>query len=128
MQQRRSRRLMAAHGPSLSYTEAWCLVALARDPAELPFVHSLTTRMRMQLQGPSPGVSLDVWAHLETVEQHRRIAWLNRYGATPLSLLGLSEELIELAGLHIIEWALPPGIVSNSIVVQRRPGPSDNTE
>ncbi|CAL9525363.1 hypothetical protein [Streptomyces sp. enrichment culture] len=35
------------------------------------------------------------------------------------------EELIELAGLHVIEWALPPDEPSISLVVQQRSRPRD---
>lgn len=122
VKQWRTRRLSRAHGPSLSPSAAWCLVMLAHDPAELPLVRSLVIRKNL---GVPPGVSLDVWAQLAPAEQHRRIVWLRRHGATPLYLLGVPEELIELAGLHVVEWALPPGLPLNSIVAQNRLPPKE---
>ncbi|MFC9431921.1 hypothetical protein [Streptomyces sp. NPDC056987] len=118
----RARRLRAAHGSTLSYQAAWCLIALADDAANLPYVR----RHTHPAPGLPPGVMVDVWAHLNTEEQQRRRAWLTRHNRTPLHLLGIPEELIELAGLHVTEWALPPDVPSTSLVVQqRRPGPTD---
>jgi len=124
MRQWRSRRLLAAHGPTLSDMEAWCLVALAHDPADLPYVRALVTRQRMRSSAVlPPGVLLDVWAQLDTAEQRRRRTWLEKHRRTPLHRLGVPEELIELAGLRIIEWSLPPGCSASSLVVQHRSGP-----
>ncbi|MGV9317922.1 hypothetical protein [Streptomyces sp. NPDC003660] len=118
----RARRLRAAHGPSLSYEVAWCLIALADDAANLPY---LRRRIRSVPTG-APGVMVDVWAQLDPTEQQRRRAWLARHRRTPLHLLGVPEELIELAGLHITEWALPPDMPSISLVVQQRSWPRKN--
>ncbi|MFF3177968.1 hypothetical protein ACFVQ0_35715 [Streptomyces sp. NPDC057900] len=115
----RTRRLRAAHGFSLSYESAWCLVALADDVANLPYVR----RRTRPVPSVAPGVMIDVWARLDSAEQQRRRAWLTRHGRTPLHLLGVPEELIELAGLHITEWALPPDVPSISLVVQQRSWP-----
>ncbi|GAA3370153.1 hypothetical protein GCM10017744_092770 [Streptomyces antimycoticus] len=117
--QRRTRRLRVAHGPTLSYEVAWCLVALADDVANLPYVR----RRTHPVPSVPPGVMVDVWAQLDLAEQRRRRAWLERHSRTPLHLLGVPEELIELAGLHVIEWALPPDMPSLSLVVQQRPWP-----
>ncbi|WP_128819302.1 hypothetical protein [Streptomyces sp. S063] len=115
----RARRLRADHGPALSHEAAWCLVALADDPANLPYAR----RRALPVPGVPPGVMVDVWAHLSTAEQQRRRAWLARHGRTPLHRLGIPEEVIELAGLHVVEWALPPDVPSISLVVQQRPLP-----
>ncbi|MEU0752113.1 hypothetical protein [Streptomyces albogriseolus] len=115
----RTGRLRAAHGPTLSYEVAWCLVALAADVDNLPYVR----RRARPVPSVPPGVMVDVWTQLDPVEQQRRRAWLTHHGRTPLHLLGVPEELIELAGLHVTEWALPPDVPSISLVVQQRPGP-----
>lgn len=115
----RTRRLLVAHGPSLSYEVAWCLVALADDPANLPYVRR---RIHPAL-GVLPGVVVDVWTQIGLAEQERRRAWLIRHRRTPLHLLGVPEELIELAGLRVTEWSLPPDVSSISLVVQQRPRP-----
>lgn len=115
----RTRRLRAVHGSSLSYESAWCLVALADDVANLPYAR----RRTHPVPSVAPGVMVDVWARLDPAEQQRRRAWLTRHGRTPLHLLGVPEELIELAGLHITEWALPPDVPSISLVVQQRSWP-----
>ncbi|MCW1100083.1 hypothetical protein OJ963_40550 [Streptomyces sp. RS2] len=115
----RTRRLRAAHGPALSYETAWCLVALADDVGNLPYVR----RRTRPVPSVPPGVMVDVWAQLGPPEQQRRRDWLTLHHRTPLHLLGVPEELIELAGLHVTEWALPPGMPSVSLVVQQRPRP-----
>ncbi|MEW2292198.1 hypothetical protein ABZ719_05735 [Streptomyces sp. NPDC006743] len=115
----RTRRLRAAHGPTLAYEAAWCLVALADDVDNLPYVRR---RTRPVPSAPA-GVMVDVWAQLDPGEQQRRRAWLTRHNRTPLHMLGVPEELIELAGLHVTEWALPPDVPSISLVVQQRPRP-----
>ncbi|MEV6165620.1 hypothetical protein AB0L71_27655 [Streptomyces sp. NPDC052052] len=115
----RTRRLRAAHGPTLSYEVAWCLIALADDVANLPYVR----RRTHPVPCVPPGVMVDVWAQLDPAEQERRRAWLTCHSRTPLHLLGLPEELIELAGLHVTEWALPPDVPSISLVVQQRSWP-----
>ena len=121
VRQWRTYRLMAAHGPFLPYSTAWCLVALANDPAELPFVRRFSAQARMESGNAElVGVVVDVWAQIGQVEQARRLKWLSRYAETPLYRLGISEELIELAGLFVVEWALPPGSAASSIVVQQR--------
>ncbi|MCZ0209581.1 hypothetical protein OZK63_29670 [Streptomyces sp. UMAF16] len=115
----RTRRLRAAHGPTLSDEAAWCLIALADDAANLPYVR----RRTRPVPSVPPGVMVDVWTQLDPAEQQRRRAWLTRHRRTPLHLLGVPEELIELAGLHVTEWALPPDVPSISLVVQQRPWP-----
>ncbi|MFJ7237913.1 hypothetical protein ACIQWB_12315 [Streptomyces olivaceus] len=115
----RIRRLQAAHGPTLSYEVAWCLVALAADVDNIRYVRGRT----FPVPGTPPGVMVDVWAQLAPREQQRRHAWLIRHRRTPLHLLGVPEELIELAGLHVTEWALPPDEPSISLVVQQRSRP-----
>ncbi|AJE38711.1 hypothetical protein [Streptomyces nodosus] len=115
----RTRRLRAAHGPTLPYETAWCLVALADDVGNLPYVR----RRTRPVPSVPPGVMVDVWAQLEPAEQQRRRAWLTRHSRTPLHLLRVPEELIELAGLHVTEWALPPDVPSISLVVQQQPRP-----
>lgn len=115
----RTRRLRAAHGPTLSYEVAWCLVALANDVANLAYVR----RRTRPVPSMPPGVMVDVWAQLGSAEQQRRRAWLTRHRRTPLHLLEIPEELIELAGLHVTEWALPPDVPSISLVVQQRSRP-----
>ncbi|MFG3101100.1 hypothetical protein ACGFZL_11355 [Streptomyces sp. NPDC048182] len=117
----RTRRLRATHGLPLPYEVAWCLVALADDVDNLPYVRQRTR----SLPSEPPGVVIDVWAQLDPTEQQRRRAWLTRHRRTPLHLLGVPEELIELAGLHITEWALPPDVPSISLVVQRRTSPGE---
>ncbi|MEU2730623.1 hypothetical protein ABZ650_23200 [Streptomyces griseoviridis] len=117
--QRRTRRLQAAHGPTLTYEVAWCLVALAADTDNLRYVRGRTR----PVPGVPPGVMVDVWAQLSPPEQERRRVWLTRHRRTPLHLLGVPEELIELAGLNVTEWALPPDIASISLVVQQRSWP-----
>lgn len=117
----RARRLVAAHGASMSESTAWCLVALARDPVEyMPLVRHVVLQRSLGAS-IAPGAVLDSWRDLESCEQARRIAWLDRYGATPLHRLGVPEEVIELAGLHVVEWRLPPGRDAASIVAQKRP-------
>ncbi len=54
------------------------------------------------------------------VTVQRRRAWLTRHRRTPLYLSGVSEELIEIAGPHVTEWALPPDVPAISLVVQQR--------
>jgi hypothetical protein len=115
----RTHRLQAAHGPTLSYEVAWCLVALAANVANLPYVR----RRSRPVPGVPPGVMVDVWAQLDPAERQRRRAWLTRHGRTPLHLLGVPEEVIELAGLHVAEWALPPDVSAISVVSQQRPRP-----
>ncbi|WP_329456749.1 hypothetical protein [Streptomyces sp. NBC_01497] len=115
----RTRQLRAAHGPTLPYEVAWGLVALADDAANLPYVR----RRARSVPGLPPGVMVDVWVQLDPVEQQRRRAWLTRLSRTPLHMLGVPEELIELAGLHVTEWALPPDVPSISLVVQQRSWP-----
>jgi len=115
----RTGRLRAAHGPTLPYEVAWCLVALADDVDNLPYVRRRTRPM----PNVPPGVMVDVWAQLDPAEQQRRRDWLTRHSRTPLHLLGVPEELIELAGLHVTEWALPPDVPSISLVVQQRSWP-----
>ncbi|MEU5284882.1 hypothetical protein N7925_03390 [Streptomyces sp. CA-278952] len=115
----RTRRLRAAHGHTLSYEVAWCLIALASDVANLPYVR----RRTRPVPSVPPGVMVDVWAQLDSAEQQRRRAWLTSHGRTPLHLLGIPEELIELAGLHLTEWSLPPDVPSISLVVQQRSRP-----
>ncbi|MYU10535.1 hypothetical protein GTZ78_07495 [Streptomyces sp. SID8361] len=115
----RTRQLRASHGPTLSYEVAWCLVALADDVDNLPYVR----RHNRPVPSVPPGVMVDVWAQLDPAEQQRRRAWLTRHSRTPLHLLGVPEELIELAGLHVTEWALPPDVPSISLVVQQRSRP-----
>lgn len=104
----------------MSHTTAWCLVALARDPGYIPFVRHIVAQ-RPPGESVAPGVVLDSWQGLEPREQARRIAWLDRHKATPLHRLGVPEEVIELAGLHVVEWRLPPGRDVASIVAQNRP-------
>ncbi|MEU6059094.1 hypothetical protein [Streptomyces sp. NPDC047097] len=115
----RTRRLQATHGPTLSYEDAWCLIALAADVGNLRYVQGRA----LPVPGVPPGVMVDVWAQLPPQEQRRRRAWLARHRRTPLHLLGVPEELIELAGLHVTEWALPPDEPSISLVVQHRSRP-----
>lgn len=115
----RTHRLQAAHGSTLSYEVAWCLIALANDVANLPYVRGRTR----PVPGVPPGVMVDVWAQLDSAEQQRRRDWLTRHHRTPLHLLGVPEELIELTGLRVTEWALPPDVPSISLVVQQRPRP-----
>ncbi|MEU6482020.1 hypothetical protein ABZ858_35135 [Streptomyces sp. NPDC047017] len=115
----RTRRLRAAHGPTLSYEVAWSLVALADDVDNLPYVR----RRTHPVPSVPPGVMVDVWAQLHPAEQQRRRAWLARHRRTPLHALGVPEEVIELAGLHVVEWALPPDVPSISLVVQQRSWP-----
>ncbi|MGJ7415395.1 hypothetical protein AB9128_05980 [Streptomyces cinereoruber] len=122
-----ARKLQRAHGGSLSSTTAWCLVALAHDPTNVPFVRTLLAR-RAKGSPRAPGVALDCWAALRYEEQVRRRVWLARYGATPLHRLGVPEELIELSGLHVVEWRLPPDVDAASLVVQRRPRVENGSE
>lgn len=117
VRQWRTYRLMAAHGASLTYTTAWCLVVLACDPAELPYVRNLSARDRLLAWNPVPaGVLVDIWEQLSPAERYRRLRWLAHHSATPLYRLGITCELVELAGLYVIEWALPPGSTANSMV------------
>ncbi|MEV0874800.1 hypothetical protein AB0932_27420 [Streptomyces sp. NPDC006682] len=115
----RTRRLQAAHGNGLPYEVAWCLVALADDVSNLRYVRGRTR----PVPSVPPGVVVDVWVQLDPAEQQRRRAWLTHHSRTPLHLLGIPEELIDLAGLHVTEWALPPDLPSISLVVQQRSGP-----
>lgn len=114
----RAHRLVAHHGPSLSYRTAWCLVLLAQDPASLPYVRRLW--LQHGREDLHVGVMIDVWVQITEVERKRRLSWLQRHSETPLHRLGITEELIELAGLSVIEWSLPPNCPATSIVVQRR--------
>ncbi|KOX30824.1 MULTISPECIES: hypothetical protein [unclassified Streptomyces] len=122
-----ARKLQRAHGALLSSTTAWCLVALAQDPTNVPFVQNLLARRAKESHHP-PGVALDCWTALRHEEQVRRRVWLARYGATPLHRLGVPEELIELSGLHVVEWRLPPDVEAASLVVQRRPRVGNGSE
>ncbi|WP_327157679.1 hypothetical protein [Streptomyces tubercidicus] len=115
----RTYRLMAAHGSSMGYSTAWSLVALARHPDELPYVQNAAVRSAVQ-SAPAAGVRVDAWDRLDPEERARRISWLNRYRATPLQRLGVPEEIIEIAGLQVVEWGLPPERDAASIVVQNR--------
>jgi hypothetical protein len=98
---------------------AWWLIALARDPLSLTLVRSVTAPGAGAAM--TPGVVLDDWSALSSEEQARRHAWLDRHGATPLRRLGVPEEVIELAGLRVTEWELPPGVDAASVVAQSRP-------
>lgn len=102
----------------MSYKEAWCLVLLAQDPASLPYVRRLW--LQDENWKSQVGVMVDVWAQMGERERERRIKWLQRYSETPLHRLGITEELIELAGLSVTEWSLPPNCPATSIVVQQR--------
>ncbi|MER6723105.1 hypothetical protein [Streptomyces halstedii] len=90
--------------------------------ANLPYVR----RRTRPVPSVAPGVMVDVWAQLDLAERQRRRAWLARHSRTPLHLLGVPEELIELTGLHVTEWALPPDVPSISLVVQQRSRPRRN--
>lgn len=114
----RAYRLVSDHGPSMSYQMAWSLVVLARDPASLPYVRRQAFN-KEETDG-RVGVILDVWIQLSRLEKNRRLRWLKRHSETPLYRLGITEELIELAGLSVMEWSLPPGCQATSIVVQQR--------
>lgn len=122
----RAMRLRKSHGPSLSPMAAWCLVSLARDPSNAPLVWILV--VRQGANRGTPGVGLDCWAALEEEEKARRCAWLEKYRATPLSRLGVPEELIEISGLQVVEWRLPPGVEAASLVYQQRPNASQPSE
>lgn len=114
----RAHRLVAHHGASLNYATAWCLVLLARDPASLPYVRRLSRQDRNEPR--RAGVLVDVWVQLSRSEQSRRVKWLKRHSETPLHKLGITEEVIELGELLVVEWSLPPGFQAASIVVQQR--------
>lgn len=119
IRQWRASRLMAAHGKSLSYSTAWCLVTLARDPGELPYVRNYIGQVRLSADRPDPvGVFTDVWEQVDAAERVRRMQWLDRYAATPLYRLGVTVELMELAGMYVVEWALPPDVEARSIIDQ----------
>lgn len=113
----RARRLMMRHGPTLDAETAWNLVSLAQDPAALPYVRLSQNREGGKLQG---GVVTDAWSRITDGDRRRRLKWLQRHSETPLHRLGITEELIELAGLVVTEWSLPPGCRATSIVVQQR--------
>lgn len=113
----RARRLVMHHGPTLDDDTAWCLVSLAQDPAVLPYVRRLRNQEGGELHG---SVVTDVWSRITAGERKRRLTWLQHHSETPLHRLGVTEELIELAGLTVTEWSMPPGSRATSIVVQQR--------
>lgn len=119
----RSHRLVMHHGPSLNYETAWSLVLLAQDPASLPYVRR--SWLQSERERSHVGVMVDVWVQITEAERRRRLKWLQRHSETPLYRLGITEELIELAGLSVTEWSLPPNCPAASIVVQQRGRRSD---
>ncbi|MEV7863726.1 hypothetical protein AB0O86_34280 [Streptomyces hirsutus] len=95
---------MHRHGPTLPYDTAWALIALHTAPDEAVVVRIWA---RENPDGP-PGIHYDNWQELSPAEQERRHVWLQRHGRSPIQLLQLEASLILSAGLHVLDWSLPP--------------------
>jgi hypothetical protein len=117
VRQLRTHRLMAQHGPTLSYDTAWVLIALHRAPDEAAFVRAWA---RENPSGP-PGVHYDGWHEQSEAEQQRRLRWLRRHGRSPIQLLCLDAGLIQSAGVHVFDWGRPP-VLSGTSIPPRHPG------
>ncbi|MFD4711932.1 hypothetical protein ACFWN5_19995 [Streptomyces sp. NPDC058430] len=104
LRQLRTRRLMARHGPTLTYDTAWALITLHSAPDETALVRAWAH------ENPSaaPGIHYDHWHTLNQAEQQRRLGWLRRHGRSPIQLLQLDAGLIHSAGLHVLDWGRPP--------------------
>ncbi len=104
LRQWRTLRLMAQHGPSLTYTTAWALIALHSSPDEFTFVQQWA-----QESGDlgKAGISYDQWSELSDGERARRTRWLLRHGRSPVQRLGISEPLLKRAGLRVVDWGEP---------------------
>ena len=101
LRQLRTRRLMAQHGPTLSYETAWALIALHSEPDEADFVRAWA---RHNTDAP-PGVHYDRWQELTEAERQRRQRWLRHHGHSPIQLLRLDPELIKSAGIRVLDWS-----------------------
>lgn len=115
LRQLRTRRLMNRHGTTLPYDTAWALITLQRTPDEASFVR---TWARENPDGP-PGVHYDNWQALSPAEQHRRRAWLQRHGRSPIQLLHLEAGLILSTGLHVLDWSPPPPHTEQCLPIPR---------
>ncbi|MFF3350643.1 hypothetical protein [Streptomyces sp. NPDC002779] len=104
VRQLRTRRLMARHGPTLTYNTAWALITLHSTPDETPLVRAWAR----ENPGAAPGIHHDQWPTLNKAEQQRRLKWLRRHGHSPIQLLQLDAGLIQSAGLHVLDWGRPP--------------------
>ncbi|MET9080129.1 hypothetical protein [Streptomyces sp. NPDC004232] len=104
IRQWQTRRLMAQHGPSLTYTTAWALIALRTSPNEFTLVQQWA---RESGDFGEPGLYNDEWSELTDAERARRKRWLIRHGCSPVQRLGISEPLLKRAGIHVIDWGQP---------------------
>ncbi|MEU5382394.1 hypothetical protein ACFVT9_09905 [Kitasatospora cineracea] len=93
---------------------------LRRSPAEIGYVRAVSAETPLGDTSP-PGVTRDDWTALSDVERARRLRWINRYGATPLALLRLPVQAVELSGLRVVEWDLPPGCSACSLPTTGEP-------
>lgn len=97
----RTHRLMKQHGPSLAYPTAWALIALRHAPNEFFFAQQAVREAGVL---DAPGVRHDDWSTLSGRERARRDHWLQRRQVSPIQRLGLDEEVIERAGLSVVDW------------------------
>lgn len=111
IRQGRTLRLVQQHGPSLPYETAWALITLHTSPDETDLVRAWA---RENPGGP-PGIHRDNWRHLPYKEQQRRKGWLRRHGHSPVQLLRVEASLVMSAGLHVLDWGLPPPTRSSAL-------------
>jgi hypothetical protein len=106
VRQWRTHRLLHRHGPSLDYTTAWSLIALAGSPHEFAFV-----RQAVQEAEPTADAGLhhDTWRTLAPRERRRRRRWLARHDSSPIQQLDITEVQILSAGLRVVDWGPPEG-------------------
>lgn len=105
LRQLRTYRLMRQHGPTLNYGTAWALITLRAAPHEAAIVRIWAHE---NPAGAPPGIHYDNWHDLPPAEHERRFAWLQRHGRSPVQLLDVEAGLIINAGLHVLDWSLPP--------------------
>ncbi|SFD58567.1 hypothetical protein [Streptomyces aidingensis] len=106
VRQWRTRRLMARHGPALSYPTAWALITLHSCPQEVPLLCQVLREAGVR-QGEGSIVP-DDWRLLGARERARRSRWLRRHGCSPVRRLAIDDALIRAVGLTVTDWG-PPG-------------------
>ncbi|MDX2546165.1 hypothetical protein ACOT81_27445 [Streptomyces sp. WI04-05B] len=104
IRQWRTRRLMAQHGPSLTYATAFALITLATSPREVSFVQQ---SIRESDEPVEAGLCFDDWRELTGQERERRDRWLLRHDRSPIQMLGINGGLLKTAGLRVVDWGKP---------------------